>query len=528
VTLAIIAHAIAFSWFTWLAFGVLGAVAAKRDAAARARAEFARQRMPQWRLDPVLWAQERLGVSVTDDQAAVMRDVAEHALTSWRAGQKVGKSDAIAILALWWVDTRPTAIVILTSGNQAQVKHVLWRALRRLHKAAKIPIGGVLHTDPGTGLVFSDGRLVIGITAADATRMSGYSGAELLYLCDESSGLSDDILEACVGNLAGGGHLLLCGNPTTPIGLFARTHHEVLDGWRRHHTSARVVAARNAIKTVVGLATLAWVKMMEATFGADSAAVAVRVDGEYPAEGADSVIGVALVEAAKMRWSADSQGFGSLEVGCDAARYGDDSSGIQGRRGNHAFAPKQIRKQDGPAVAAATLAYVEELRRPGEQVIVRVDAIGIGASVYDSLVRTAPTGVTIAAVQSSETSRHPDRFKNVRSELWWCVRRWLERGGELPPDHDKRDAELLAARYSTDHAHRVVVASKDEMKKRLKRSPDLADALALACFGESPTEDVSAHSQRFRPLPPIRVTRIYDAPVSFPNSFPRVKRKWEM
>lgn len=486
MSLAIVTHALAAGWFSWLALAVLGAVAKVEQERRASLAEYVRQRMPLWAFDPVLWAKERLGVTVTADQAAIMRDVAAHPLTSVRAGQKTGKSDAIAILALWWVDTRPAAIVVLTSGNAAQVKNILWRALRRLHKAAKVPLGGELHRDPGTGLVFDDGRIVIGITAADGARMSGYSGAELLYLCDEASGLADEILEACVGNLAGGGHLLLAGNPTTPLGLFARTHREMLSGWRRHHISARVVA--NTITGIRGLATKAWVAFMEATFGAGSAAVAVRVDGEYPAEGADSVIPFAWLEAAKARWSATEPAKGLLEVGVDPARFGADASGIQGRRGYHALPAVQHRKMDVIEVAARALEYVRAHRRGDEPVIVRVDIGGLGAGVYDNLRRTAPEGVRVVAVNSSWTSRHPTRFRNVRSELWWSMRKWFERGGSVPPESDTRDAELLVARYSTDVQLRVVVQSKDDMKAVLKRSPDQADALALAVYGESPID----------------------------------------
>ncbi len=175
-----------------------------------------------------------------------------------------------------------------------------------------------------------------------------------------------------------------------------------------------------------------------------------------------------------------------LEVGVDPARFGDDETTVQGRRGKHALVAKVTRKLDNVEVAALTMAYVEEHRKPGERALVRVDGTGLGSGVVDILRRNPE--IDVVDVTAGSESRYPDRFVNCRAELWWCIRRWLERGGSMPEDQ-RRDAELLAARFSHDAKLRVRIESKDDMKKRLGRSPDRADALALACYGESPLQD---------------------------------------
>lgn len=477
----------------------------------------------RYRDDPCAFASEVLGVELTADQAAVLRDIAAGSLTSWRAAQKIGKSTVLAVAALWWAYTRPRALVVLTSGNAAQVRIVLWRELTRLYREAKVPLGGILNRAPDTGLVFEDGRLVVGLTAADHHRLAGYSGDELLFLVDEASGFDDALLEAVIGNLSGGGRVLLCGNPTRVTGLFARTHRERLTGWRLHHSSARnspnVVAGRIVIR---GLATVAGIAQIEQTFGIGSAAVAVRVDGDFPGEGADSVIGLALLEAAVARWSNAglSASIAPLEVGVDPGRYGDDPSTIQGRRGLYALPCVELRGQSTIAVAAAVRDYCEK-HAPSERPVVRVDSGGLGAGVVDALI-AAKGPYTVVGVNASQSPRHP-RFKNARAELHFAVRRWLERGGCLPPD-DLRDGELLAARYSTDAALRIQIESKDDIKKRLKRSPDRADALALACYDESPLEDVGRRHEVF--AQPGHIPRRYEGSPHGPGLAPLPEDRW--
>jgi phage terminase large subunit len=470
----------------------------------------------RWRTDPVGFARKALGLRLTAKQAEVMRAVAENRQVSWRAAQKVGKSTLMAALALWWIFTRPVqegqpaAMVVMTSGNASQVRSILWREMRRLNRAALVPLGGELHNVPATGMVWPDGRIIIGITASEPERLQGYSGAELLFLVDEASGFDDELIEAVLGNLGGGGHVLLCGNPTRPTGVFANTHRNRLAGWKLHHSSAYdspnvqadeamaalgndpdpIRAQQIEATRVPGLAMSSWIQDMIDTFGKDSAAVAVRVRGDYASESDDAVVPLALTMKAQGGWQDEPFDAKTiphrLEVGVDPARFGDDETTIQGRRHKHALVASVHRKLDNVEVAAKVIEYCELHKNPGERPLVRVDVGGLGSGVVD-ILRRDPR-VEVQAVNAGSDARYPTKFANARAELWWSIRRWLERGGTMPEDQ-RRDAELLAARYSHDAKLRVKIESKDEMKKRIGRSPDRADALALAVYGESPLQD---------------------------------------
>jgi hypothetical protein len=66
--------------------------------------------------------------------------------------------------------------------------------------------------------------------------------------------------------------------------------------------------------------------------------------------------------------------------------------------------------------------------------------------------------------------------------MYWTLREAL-RNNELalPPDA-KLQAELTNIKYKLDSRGRYQIEAKDEIRKRLGRSPDRADALALAVW----------------------------------------------
>ena len=76
----------------------------------------------------------------------------------------------------------------------------------------------------------------------------GLSGAELLLIVDEASGVPDEITDAIEGNLAAGGKLVLFSNPTRLSGLFYDSHTRQRDHWhdpcRQHGDAQRNRAGR--------------------------------------------------------------------------------------------------------------------------------------------------------------------------------------------------------------------------------------------------------------------------------------------
>lgn len=463
---------------------------------------------------PDRFADRVLGMQLWDRQREMLHAMMAFDRSATSSGHKIGKSATIAAGSLAIVTTVPGARVILTSASGRQVKSVIWRDVKKWYRIAAergMHLGGKLHDSPDAGLRFNDGREVIGFSTDAAEKIAGFSGGRLFFFADEASGIDEPIFEAIEGNRAGGASLHMWSNPTQTTGYFFDCFHgkrEFFDPRAllmiSSEEAARAVEAGDAPRGV-GLATLGWCDEKAREWGKGSPIHDVRVEGRFPKESAFSVIGLGLLERAARAWrerlELDDEGRetgrldppvarGRLAIGLDPCRFGDDEAALCARRGVRVLRPLDTtRTMDGPTLGAWAAKIVEELEEPDDQeVVINVDVNGIGASAFDWLRAYAedrhPNTWTVHPVNSG--SRVPDafaeadRYLNLRAWLHFAVRAWLKDGGELPPD-PKLEAEALAPRYRySQSSNRLQVEGKDELKKRLKRSPDRFDALALA------------------------------------------------
>lgn len=435
--------------------------------------------------DPVGFSVDILGVTPWGKQAEFLRAVAEHDRVALKAGHKVSKSNSLAILSLWFSATRSGARVIFTNSSARQVKQVNWYELRRLYNRARQPIGGELFETPDRGLEFGDGRQVLGFTTDEPDRWGGISGENLLFICDEASGIPEIIYDAINGNCAGdNAKVVLTGNPLRPSGYFYECFGSRSASWRLLTISSldtpNYIEGREVIR---GLASRKWRQLMEDDYGVESPLYQTRVLGEFAQQSEYAVIGVGDVLAAAQRHElaeCDFDKAGPLVLGVDAARFGDDESVIFARRGNVTKGPFVFRNLDGPGLAAKVAEVATQLRKePRERVGVRIDVIGIGSSPYDAL--QAYDDLDVVAVNVAESPTVEDHYALLRDQLWFELAKWLKVGGCIPNDR-KLHGELCAPTYSFDIRGNRKVESKDAIKKKIKRSPDRADALALAVF----------------------------------------------
>lgn len=444
-------------------------------------AEIERRLSRPTRDTPVEFAREVLGLRLWSRQEEILRAAFEHPRVAVRSGHKIGKSTSAVALALWFAsdsEQRPGARVVMTSSSARQVRTILWRELRRLYRPARERLGGELHKVPDAGLVWDDGREILGFSTDEPEKMAGVSGAHVLFIVDEASGVPEEIFEAIEGNRAGGARLVLFSNPTRTSGAFFDAFNSKRQFWRGLKVSSEEAAA--VTPSIPGLATRAWVDEKAEEWGRESPIFAVRCRGDFPEQGECAVVSLASLEASRSRFDArEHRCDGALDVGVDVARFGDDETVVALRRGPRAFPLRALAGGDGPDTAGRVLEAIATERRGEEHVRIKVDVIGVGASVFDSLSRIAPDGVEVIAVNVAERALDEEHYAKLRDQLWFALRDWIRDGGELPDD-GKLEAELLAPEYSFDSRGRYVVESKDETKRKLGRSPDRADALALS------------------------------------------------
>ncbi|NJB68522.1 hypothetical protein GGQ74_002195 [Desulfobaculum xiamenense] len=203
---------------------------------------------------------------------------------------------------------------------------------------------------------------------------------------------------------------------------------------------------------------------------------------EYPATAAEafSFTGIdpfIAPEAVMLARKACAEPCGPVVCGVDPARFGADATGVMFRQGRRAFGARRLVRRDTMQVAGECVRILEG----GEPYVVRmfVDAGGLGAGVVDRL-REMGFGQRITAVNFGSAASRPDRYANRRAEMWALMRDWLLEPTQADiPDDDALHADLVAPSYSYDSSGRLILESKDDMRGRGLRSPDLADALAL-------------------------------------------------
>lgn len=193
------------------------------------------------------------------------------------------------------------------------------------------------------------------------------------------------------------------------------------------------------------------------------------------------VIPTEWVDIAQARWKKPDRLAEMDSIGVDVARGGKDSTIIARRHGMWFDEPLTYAGSatpDGPSVAGLSISAMRN------NAVIHIDVIGVGSSPYDFL-RNA--GQQVIGVNVAESPTRKDMsgrlsFKNLRSQLWWAMREALDpvnnTGIALPPSRELA-ADLCAPTWSLSGST-IYVASREEIIKRIGRSPDYGSAYVMA------------------------------------------------
>ena len=158
----------------------------------------------------------------------------------------------------------------------------------------------------------------------------------------------------------------------------------------------------------------------------------------------------------------------------DVARFGDDNTVLYRLRGTKVVGQKQWSRKSTRQVADDIEAEYQASADTPEGIY--IDDIGVGGGVVDNLVSG---GLPAVGINVGAQAMAADKFFNRRAEVYWNLKTLVERGELSLPADEELLSELRAVRYLVRNG-KIVLEAKAEIKKRLGRSPDKADALALA------------------------------------------------
>ena len=198
------------------------------------------------------------------------------------------------------------------------------------------------------------------------------------------------------------------------------------------------------------------------------------------------VIPTDWVRAAQKRWTEmRPKDVPQTQVGVDLAHGGADSTTIVRRFGPWISMPEKLQgvETDTGQKAAAKIAFA--LRDGG---FANLDVIGIGASAYD-IARGMSPGLPVVPINFGAGCDKSDKsgtlsFANMRAFAYWNLRELLDPNARKPlalPPHPEVLGDLTSPRFSV-RVSGIQIEAKDDIKKRIGRSPDVGDAIVLACL----------------------------------------------
>lgn len=432
----------------------------------------------KFRKDPNLFVKTVLGATPDQWQADVMQAVADGSRgISIRSGHGVGKTSCLSWLALWWVVSHYHAKVVITAPTSAQLHDALLPEAKSWLKQSAPAFRGMFTVKAERIELLADPeRNFISARTSRAEQpdaLQGVHADHVLLICDEASGVPEQVYESAGGSMASlHASMVLAGNPVRSSGYFFDTFHKLADRWKTFHVSC-VDTDRVADE---------YIEECRIRYGEESNTYRVRVLGEFPRGDDDTVIPLELVSDAVSR-DVEPTSFGATVWGLDVARFGADSSALCKRKGNAVTEPIRLwRNLDTMQLTGAIKAEYDMTNEKPLEIF--VDAIGLGAGVAD---RLRELKLPAYAINVSESPAMGNHYLNLRAELWYKAKSWLEARDVRLPRDDLLKSELTTVRYNYTSSGRVKIESKSDLKKRGVASPDSADAFVLTFASDAGT-----------------------------------------
>ena len=429
--------------------------------------------------DPVGFVRDMLGVEPLPYQAEFLEALAKgERRISIRSGHGTGKSTASSWAMLWFLLLRFPNKIVVTAPTSGQLFDALFAELKRWINELPPALKSMLSVKSDRiELIAAPSEAFISARTSRAETpeaLAGVHSDNVMLVVDEASGVPEQVFEAAAGSMSGHSAVtIMLSNPTRSSGTFFESQTRLSGSWWTRRWSC----------VESPLVSNEFVDEMRLRYGEDSNAFRIRVLGEFPMADDDTIIPFHLIEAATNRDIVLDEG-APVIWGLDVARFGTDKTALAKRQGNVITEVSRWQGLDLMQTTGRVKAEYDGLPsnlRPRE---IMVDVIGMGGGVVD---RLRELGLPVRGVNVAESPSMGDTYVNLRAELWFKVRGWLEqRNAKLPKD-EQLIAELASIRYAFVSSGKMKAESKDDMKRRGLPSPDIADAVCLTLASDAAT-----------------------------------------
>ena len=380
-----------------------------------------------------------------------------------------GKSTVAAAMAIHEASFKPSSLVLLLSPSLRQSGE-LFRKVLQLYKAsgAAVPV----KTESALRLELVNGSRIIALPAGEET-IRGFSGVSLMII-DEAARVEDELYYSVRPMLAvSRGRLIALSTPWGRKGWF---YHEWAhaDYWKKIR-----ITARDCPRLSEEILDQERQSMGEAWFRQEYLCEFIDASGE------------GFIYADWLEQCADAPFKTSdhepVDIGLDVARSSKgDQTVFAVLQGKVVTRLESSRQPDLMATAGRAVQLIEETKARS----IRIDDTGVGGGVTDRLRELGHRRAHSEALYRCEIIPfhfgskpfHEERYADIRTEMWWNIGEKLRQGQIRIPRDPALFEQLSAPLMTQDSRGRLRLESKDAMRRRGLKSPDLADAVALAAY----------------------------------------------
>lgn len=431
----------------------------------------------------IRFVKEQLGATPYPYQERVLRAIVKHKKLAILAPHGSGKSTIAAWFILWLMTVYEDVKVPVLCPTDRQNSYIfseIKKWARRL---------------PDKDFRILSRRLdgyansAFAVSSNDPAYIEGIHASNVAWVYDEAKAIDAPFWFASEGAMSNAdgdlfeGYWLAISTPGAPSGTFYDicSRKKGYSDWEVIHISLKECLKAGSISKK-------WVNARREQWGETSSVYLNRCLALFSTTDEDSVIPLEWIEQAIERGrNTVLSEHDTITVGCDPARYGTDKTAVAVLHGKTirpiSYTSKQSTMETSGRIAS----------RFNKKIPIAIDVIGIGSGVFDRL-RELQFNVTPVNVAEAARSDRGDpltditgtlEFFNLRSYLLWHLRDMLNPDNEDAiglPDDPKLIGDLCTPQYRYTSSGKIQVESKKDIRKRLKRSTDGADAVALALY----------------------------------------------
>lgn len=470
--------------------------------------------------DPCYFVTDWLGEkNLWPEQLEIIRSVFQHRDTAVPSCHGSGKTYVAGAIALAWLALHPrnSARVIITSSDFTQVEQQIFPYMHAMIGRSRLSFRpDAINTDGVVNKVAIslNGNVAFGRTTDNPSAFHGFHARFILVIRDEFAGIDPVIIESMRGMRAGGQVSFLdLMNPTLPAGPSVDRCEDPkvnvirIDGLKTPNMAGyHIYESPEANETdedkehnilYIDEDELADVPYpdgrIDRLFIKEMYEDEIRIHGSLkpesswwpkvrgmaPTAGDSMLIQRTWVQAAHTR-VVQKENYDV--IGLDVAGPGEDETAACHRSGM-----KIMREMAWTGTGINNAVDIERFHvwagGPRPNLVINIDRQGVGWGWFQAL---RSKGYQINPLNAGDRPWDKSRFKNAKAEMYWNVRCRFqdgEIGGFIDPVTQQ---QLFGIEWDQDNEKRLIeIETKQQAKKKGKRSPDRAEALVLA-FAASP------------------------------------------